>query len=145
MRIEHARWIAVLTLRLSEPGEQSKPSALDAQLVTMLNATAVNWNEGDLEGFIAPYADSATYMTKDGPVQRSDMRRHYETKYFAPGTERRTLHFEQLTVRPLGEDYALMTGRYVLKGREATPQTGWFTLVWTKTPRGWRILHDHSS
>ena len=125
--------------------EQAKPSALEARLVPMLTATAVNWNAGDLEGFIAPYGDSATYMTKDGPVHRADMRRHYETKYFAPGIERGTLHFEQISVRPVGEDYALMTGRYVLEGRGAAPQTGWFTLVWGKTAGGWRILHDHSS
>jgi len=129
-------------LRAREP---STSSSLEGRLVAMLNATAVNWNEGDLEGFIAPYDDSATYMTKDGPIHRSDMRRHYETKYFTAGAKRRTLHFEQLAVRPLGDRYALMTGRYVLEGAAAPPQTGWFTLVWGETPAGWRVLHDHSS
>jgi ketosteroid isomerase-like protein len=123
----------------------SKPSTLEARLVPMLVATAANWNKGDLEGFIAPYGDSATYMTVDGPVHRADMRRHYETKYFAPGVQRQTLHYEQLSVRPLGDHYALMTGRYVLDGGAAPPRTGWFTLVWGETPDGWRILHDHSS
>jgi len=129
-------------LRAREP---STSSALEGRLVAMLNATAVNWNEGDLEGFIAPYDDSATYMTKDGPIHRADMRLRYETKYFAAGVKRRTLHFEQLSVRPLGDHYALMTGRYVLEAGAASPQTGWFTLVWGETPAGWRVLHDHSS
>jgi ketosteroid isomerase-like protein len=123
----------------------AQATGLEAGLVSLLNATAVNWNEGDLEGFIAPYGESATYMTKDGPVHRADMRRHYETKYFAAGVERRKLHYEQLAVRPLGDHYALMTGRYVLDGGVAPPQTGWFTLVWNETPEGWHILHDHSS
>ena len=146
-----ARLFAIVCVTVLVPSsalrarEASTPAALEGRLSALLNATAVNWNDGDLDGFIAPYGDSATYMTTDGPIHRADMRRHYETKYFAAGMKRRTLHFEQLSVRPMGDDYALMTGRYVLEGGTAPPQTGWFTLVWGKTPAGWRILHDHSS
>lgn len=155
-----ARWLDIVMLRWSvvfslagflalssgaSADGQSKPSDLEARLVPLLTATTTKWNTGDLDGFIAPYGGDATYMTKDGPVQLADIRRHYATKYFAPGIERRKLHYEQVSVRPLGDDYAVMTGRYVLEGKEGPPLTGWFTLVWGKTARGWRILHDHSS
>jgi ketosteroid isomerase-like protein len=50
-----------------------------------------------------------------------------------------------LHVVPLAADSALMTGRFVLSGGDRPEQSGWFTLVWIRTPRGWKIVHDHTS
>ena len=55
------------------------------------------------------------------------------------------VRFDQTTVRPLGADHALMTGRFTLSGGGQPDRSGWFSLVWKRTPSGWRILHDHSS
>jgi ketosteroid isomerase-like protein len=54
------------------------------------------------------------------------------------------LHYEHVVVRMLGRDNALVTGQYVLQGGERPDRTGWFTTVWTRTPAGWRMIHDHS-
>jgi beta-aspartyl-peptidase (threonine type) len=133
------------------PGTVSRPTAtapapLDpAALIAQLQATTGPWGAGDLDAFIAPYARDSTYMTKDGPVDRAAMREHYQQVFFGPGGKPRPLRFERLEVRALGGDHALMTGRFVLGGDGKPDQSGWFTLVWVRTPQGWHILHDHSS
>jgi ketosteroid isomerase-like protein len=103
------------------------------------------WNRGDLDGFIAPYDGASTFMTPAGPIGKRAMRERYAARYFTGGVPDQQLRFEQLTVRPLGGDHALMTGRFVLSGGGKPEQTGWFTLVWMRTAQGWRIVHDHSS
>ena len=45
----------------------------------------------------------------------------------------------------LTPDAALATARFVLSGGGKPDQSGWFTLVWLRTPAGWRAVHDHSS
>ena len=85
-------------------------------------------------------------MTAGGPIGRDAMRARYREKFFGPAGEKpRPLRFERLTVRPLGDDHALMTGHFVLGGDGKPDQSGWFTLVWIRAAGGWRILHDHSS
>jgi hypothetical protein len=36
-----------------------------------LTATVAEWNRGNLEGFIAPYAPERTFMTPEGPIRDS--------------------------------------------------------------------------
>lgn len=116
-----------------------------AELTRALTATADMWNRGDIDGFMAPYAATATYMTPDGLIAVDAMRARYLKKYFTGSRPDQQLRFDQLDVRPLGAGHALMTGRFTLAGGGKPQLTGRFTLVWLQTPDGWRILHDHSS
>jgi ketosteroid isomerase-like protein len=58
-----------------------------------------------------------------------------------------TLRFSELDIRPLSGEIAIVTGRFDLERSTAGggPANGRFTLVLKKTPRGWRIIHDHTS
>jgi ketosteroid isomerase-like protein len=47
-------------------------------------------------------------------------------------------------VSALADDAALVFGRWRLQ-REKDEPSGLFTLVFRKTPAGWRIVHDHTS
>jgi beta-aspartyl-peptidase (threonine type) len=114
-------------------------------IVRQLVASTEEWNHGDLEGFVAPYAANSTFMTPTGPVGRDAMVARYRDRYFSQGRPQQTLHFEQLDVGMLGSDHALMTGRFVLAGGGLPEQSGRFTLIWVRLPEGWRILHDHTS
>ncbi len=126
-------------------GAEQAPAPDGPALIATLQATATMWNRGDLEGFIAPYADATTFMTPAGLIGRDAMRARYVSRYFTGATPDQQLRFDQLEARALGADHALMTGRYTLAGGARPEQTGRFTLVWMRTPSGWRILHDHSS
>src|SRR5687768_11522493 len=79
-------------------------------LIRALNATAEMWNRGNLDGFMAPYAKLATYMTSGGVIGVDAMRTRYLAKYFTGAKPDQQLRFDQLDVRPLGADHALMTG-----------------------------------
>jgi ketosteroid isomerase-like protein len=116
-----------------------------SDLPGQLLATTERWNAGDLDGFIAPYGEQTTFMTPGGLIDRDAMRSRYLSRYFTGTRPDQQLRFERLQVRPLGADHALMTGRFVLTGGGKAEQAGWFSLVWNRTPGGWRIIHDHSS
>jgi uncharacterized protein (TIGR02246 family) len=139
-----ARLTVVVLILLPWVGAASSPPR-EAALMQAIQATAGAWNRGDIDGFMAPYATSATYMTPAGLIGVAAMRARYLTKYFTGASPDQQLRFDQLDVRALGADHALMTGRYTLTGGGKPDQTGRFTLVWVRTPAGWRIIHDHSS
>ena len=107
------------------------------------------WNRGDLESFASYYDDSpqTTFIgrevTHGGTKAILDRyRRGYPTRE-AMGT----LTFSEMEVRPLAEGLALMTGRFALKRTAAGggDSSGRFTLIWKRTPAGWKIIHDHTS
>jgi ketosteroid isomerase-like protein len=58
-----------------------------------------------------------------------------------------TLSLSILNLRPLGDDYALVTGTYHLtRGKDQGGNAGGiFTLVFHKSDAGWRIISDHTS
>jgi ketosteroid isomerase-like protein len=121
--------VACVAISLSACGSGSTAtqaaSANDASsaIPVALMASADAWNNADLAGHIRPYADSATFMGNNGPIQ---------------GRER-------VDVRPLGDRHALVTGQFLLSGGGEADRSGWFSLTWEKTEGGWKILHDHSS
>ena len=146
--IRHAVAVLVLVIgfgRVSATAPQAGGGDDDGGLIRLLQSTAVAWNGGDLDAFVAPYADDATYMTATGPIGRDAIKARYASKYFTGGKPDQQVRFDQTTVRPLGADHALMTGRFTLSGGGQPDRSGWFSLVWKRTPSGWRILHDHSS
>lgn len=109
-------------------------------------ASTEAWNRGDLKGHLAIYVDSVTFMTRNGPRPGvGAIEEQFTRTYFRDGQPKQQLRFEQVTIRPLGRDAALETARFILSGGGEPDQTGWFTLIWVRTPDGWRAVHDHSS
>lgn len=115
---------------------------------SMLDSSAVAWNEGRLEGFMDDYVNSptTTFIGSGGLIEGwEDIYERY-APLFEPGVERGQLRFVDLQVRRLSATLALATARYVLAGEGGrTTSTGPFTLVLRKVGRDWRIIHDHSS
>jgi uncharacterized protein (TIGR02246 family) len=104
------------------------------------------WNNADLAGHIHDYADSATFMGGNGPIQGRDRVGEALAKSFwRDGKPKQQLSFDRIEVRPLGDRHALSTGHFLLTGGGEADKSGWFSLTWEKTNSGWRILHDHSS
>lgn len=111
-----------------------------------LQSTADAWNRADLAGHVAPYADSAAFMTGRGPmIGRDKIEASLRRGFWREGKPLQTLRYEHVSVRALGRDHALVTGRFILTGGGRDDATGWFTLVWERGPKGWREIHDHSS
>ena len=124
-----------------------------AAVVGALEDSAASWSRNDLAGFMAVYEDapSTTYV-RGGAIVRgyAAIQAMYAAR-FAPSPARSggmgRLTLDVLEVRPLGPEHALCIGRFRLTrpGPGAPPATGMFTLVFHRTPAGWKIAADHTS
>ncbi len=121
-------------------------AADEAEIRARTTASTEAWNRGDLKGHLAIYVDSVTFMTRQGPRPGvAPIEEAFTRTYFRDGMPKQQLRFEQVSLRPLGRDAALETARFILSGGGEPDQSGWFTLVWLRTPDGWRAVHDHSA
>ena len=122
-------------------------AALTRLITAQLDRAALDWNRGDLDGFLSDYASEGTTTFVDGYRARSGIGfiRGVYAPRFAPGAQRDSLHFEEVEARPLSATLALVTARFILQRRTELTASGPFTLVMERRPEGWRILHDHSS
>jgi ketosteroid isomerase-like protein len=138
---------AVLLTACRQGAPPAADPALAGQLATQLRRSADDWNRGDLEGFMTDYArDTATSFVDGGHVRRGwDFIHSRYAPRFAPGAERDSLRFEEIAVRPLGADHALLTARFVLFQGGRTTASGPFSLILERQAGGWKILHDHTS
>ncbi|MFL5384062.1 MAG: YybH family protein [Longimicrobiaceae bacterium] len=114
-------------------------------IIPMEMETAAAWNRGDIEGHVATYADSAEFMAPGPLVGKDRIRESLLRSFWRDGKPLQQLRYEQVQIRPLGADHALMTGRFVLSGGGRADRSGWFTLVWEWQNGRWKIIHDHSS
>src|SRR5215510_7277671 len=126
------------------PGASQNDAAMAIPIA--LTASADAWNNADLAGHIRPYADAATFMGGNGPIQGRDrVGESLARSFWHDGKPKQRLSFDQITVRPLGESHALVTGHFLLSGGGEADRSGWFSLTWEKSAAGWQIVHDHSS
>lgn len=127
-------------------GAPADLAGVDREAILSLEAgTAAAWNRADLDAHVAAYADSAVFMAPGPVVGRERTRASLARGFWRDGRPVQQLRYEQLALRSLGDDHALMTGRFVRLGGGRADRSDWFTLVWARTPDGWRIVHDHSS
>lgn len=118
----------------------------EAALRRLLQQSADSFNRGDLPGHLESYDESVTFMTKNGPRPGvAPIEKAFREAYFSNGKPKQALRFERMAARRLAPDVALVTGRFILSGGMKPDQTGWFTTIWTRTARGWKVVHDHSS
>lgn len=128
--------------------EHPTPENPEPAIRAMLARSAADWNRGDLAGFMSDYAkDSLTGYVSGGHVVFGWQRLfdRYRTTYFAPGTARDSLAFEEVRVRSLAPGVALCTARFKLVRRDSVTASGPFTLVLAARGDRWQIVHDHTS
>jgi|SRR5215203_602722 len=114
-------------------------------IIDLMNQSAKDWNEGNLDAFMALYDTASTFMLPNGPVGIAGMKENYQKGFFNGKMPKQNLRYEEMVVRPLGKDYALLTGKFVLYGNDLKEKTGRYSLIFVQRKNGWKILHDHSS
>ncbi|HXB94001.1 MAG TPA: nuclear transport factor 2 family protein [Puia sp.] len=125
---------------------QARQSAAEKEIIASMDDATSKWNKGDLDGYMALYDASATMMTSGGRVGIDSIRRIYVVHYFQDGQPKQQLAYANYQLTMLGKDYALLTGRFILKPNDKLPERhGAFSLTMVRRKDGWRILHDHSS
>jgi len=118
----------------------------DAAIRAVMAAQVTAWNRGDVDGFMNGYARSgATEFVGGDKLTRGwqTVRDRYKKKYDSR-EKMGTLHFSEVKITRLGGEAALVIGRWSLIRKSDKPH-GRFTLLFRRTPEGWRIVHDHSS
>ena len=132
-----------LILAASAYAQKNNPAESDIRAV--LQVTAEGWNTGDLSKYLYAYVPEATEMLSTGPAGGVEaIEKTMKEGFWKTGRPLQQLRYENVVVRMLGKEHALVTGQYILSGADKPDRKGWFTTVWTKSKAGWRMIHDHS-
>lgn len=114
----------------------------------MLNAQVGAWNEGDLDAFMDAYwKDEEVTGISDGVAVKGwkALYERYKAAYQGKDKEMGKLAFSGVTIELLGDDAAVVRGKWELILSKGIAK-GHFTQVVRKLPDGsWKITHDHSS
>ena len=136
---------AASSVQVSGQETQKKRNSAEARIRAVLDVTAEGWNEGNLQKYLSAYVPEATEMLSSGPAGGVEaIEKTMKEGFWKTGKPLQVLRYENVVVRMLGKNNALVTGQFILSGANRPDRTGWFTTVWTKTGNGWRMIHDHS-
>jgi uncharacterized protein (TIGR02246 family) len=136
--------LAVAIQSSAKPSKRER--AIIAAVRAVLDAQRDAWNRGDVEGYMDGYARSPNTVFVSG----DNVTRGWQTvldryrKNYDSREKMGTLTFSDLEITPLGNDAAIVLGRWHLQRTKDEPH-GRFTLILRRTKQGWKIVHDHTS
>lgn len=143
-------WLAVVLLTLAgiclTPSSSRAQDGTEAAIKQVLADQSAAWNRGDIDAFMAGYANTPDLRFASGGTVTKGWQEtlaRYKKRY-ADRAAMGTLTFSDLDVTILAPDAALVFGRWRLKNDKGEPN-GLFTLLLRKTEPGWRIVADHTS
>lgn len=118
---------------------------VDSQLAALADSAAAAWNRGDLEGYLAPYADSAIVVVPSGPLSgRAQLREYLKPQRSWRGPTEQHAEVRNSRTRWLDHTHVIQTAEVVVRGGEQAERHSWATAVWARTPAGWRVIHEQS-
>ena len=143
------RLLALALLSVSFVLQAAAQTPADEQAIKdVMTHSAADWNRGDLDAFATSYKNSPDTLFIGTSVSRgyAGMLATYKRVYNTP-EKRGTLSFSNMDVHMLDANFATLVGNCHL---ERTAAGGGnfdciYSLVWEKTPVGWKIVLDHSS
>jgi len=118
------------------------------QIAAIMQVQQESWNEGDLEGFMAPYwkSDSLSFIGKMGVTRGWQQTLDNYKKSYPDKASMGQLSFDILTIDVVSKDAANVIGRWHLKRNvDKGNLDGHFTLLLKKINNLWVIVSDHSS
>jgi|SRR5580700_10182699 uncharacterized protein (TIGR02246 family) len=124
---------------------KASPTA-EAAIRAVLERQQTDWNRGDTEGFLLGYDTDTTFVGEKITKGLEELRVRYQSHYPTRGSMGH-LTFSDLDVHMLGADYAYVIGHWRLerKAEDGGETGGVYTLLFKHTPRGWKIIVDHTS
>jgi uncharacterized protein (TIGR02246 family) len=138
--------IVVLLLCISCNTAKPTTSVASSAIRAAMEQSAKDWNAGSLDRYMNLYDEESTFMFSSGPVSGlKGIRDNYQKVFFNGDQPKQQLRYEDIVIRPLGKDHALLTGKFVLSGGGLKDRSGIYTLVFVRRATGWKVLHDHSS
>ena len=137
---------SVLGQQQSANKQGKRESKMARGIRAVLDAQVDAWNRGDIDGFMRGYAerDDTTFVSGDTVTRGWRVVLDRYKKNYDSREKMGVLTFSELEIKPVADDTAIVLGRWQLKRAQDTPG-GRFTLIFRRTPAGWRIVHDHTS
>lgn len=135
-------WLALfagISVQAASPAEEIR-ATLDRQVA--------DWNRGDIDRFAEGYEHSTGTVFVGSTVSRGydQMVARYKRSYGTPAKMGK-LTFSGLEINVLCGDWANVLGHFHLERDAANGGNadGVFTLLFHRTPAGWKIAQDHTS
>jgi len=141
---------SVLSLAHAQQNRAMSRSRRDAKAMrevrAVLDAQVAAWNRGDIDGFMEGYWQSpeTVFVSGDSLTRGWQTVLDHYKKAYDSREKMGTLSFLEIDIKALGPRTVIATGRWQLMRVADTPH-GRFTLIFRRTPEGWRITHDHTS
>jgi uncharacterized protein (TIGR02246 family) len=142
--------LVAITVLSGHAQSSAKPNKRESRIIAavraVLDAQRDAWNRGDVAGYMDGYARSKDTVFVSG----DNVTRGWQTvlerykKNYDSREKMGTLTFSDLEITPMGNDTAIVLGRWHLQRANDEPH-GRFTLIFRRTKQGWRIVHDHTS
>jgi len=117
------------------------------EVTALLKEQDEAWNRGDLDGFLKYYDHTGelVFIGSTGEIRDYQvLKQKYVKRYKTADANFGKLTFSDLKVDELSKGLVRAWGKWQVDQKSET-QSGWFSLIFRKTPEGWRIIHDHSS
>lgn len=138
----HPRWMS-LAATLSTLALAGAPAQPRDEVLRAFTASAAAWNRGDLEGFVAHYAEDAVFVSPSGVTTgRAEVLARYRKRYPDAQTMGK-LTLEPLDVRVAG-DAVSVAARWTLAYPDKAAATGHTVVVFMRVKGAWRIVQDAS-
>jgi ketosteroid isomerase-like protein len=140
-----ALFISVLVAVTSALLLATPNDAAEVDIRAVMDAQVAAWNRGDIDGFMDGYirSDKLEFVS-GGKTTRGwqTVRDRYHKKY-SNREAMGTLEFSDIHINLLNTNHAHVQGRWSLQRKTDQPH-GTFTLIFRRTPAGWRIAHDQT-
>ncbi len=114
------------------------------EIAAELQRQSAAWTRGDIDGFVASYAEDAQFASPSGlTVGRAEVLARYKKRYGTDASTMGALTLEILDVRAHGAGASVLA-RWKLVWPGKDEKSGLTLLYLEKRDDGWRILHDAS-
>lgn len=116
------------------------------EILSIMRTQQDGWNEGDWEKYMSGYKKSESIRFAGGGKVTFGWQKVLDNykKGYPDKSAMGILTFSNQDVMVLSLNSAIVFGNWHLK-REKDEPWGEYTLLWEKTKKGWKIVHDHSS
>lgn len=124
----------------------TKTRATRKAIRSVLEAQRDAWNRGDIEGYMDGYdrSEKTVFISGDTVTRGWQTVLERYKKSYDTRDKMGVLTFSELEITLLSNNSATVLGRWSLKRANDEPH-GRFTLIFKRTNKGWRIIHDHTS
>jgi hypothetical protein len=124
--------------------EQEANALKDSAIVHTMRAGVDEWNQGNLDAFLALYDSEATYMADSGPVDARDaIRQIHTTRRIGGGDAQARLSIRLVRTETVADDARRLVIAWTATDAAGRQET------WTSSPTlrftpdvGWRIIRE---